>query len=135
MSHTSFSAWWKTKPWVPVEALKAHWARERIRYADQEEAIKHALALLDPARPPTAAQFRDLCSTAPGPVIRAESEPKQVHRAAEVRRKCLRPVMRGIGQDVRWAAEMVKRAQAGERVSRYGLRLALDALRSQGPLR
>jgi hypothetical protein len=62
-------------------------------------------------------------------------EPKQAHRAAEVRRKCLRPVMPRIGRDVTWAAEMVKRAQAGERVPKYSLRLALDALGRQGPLR
>ena len=56
-------------------------------------------------------------------------------RHAELRRKCPRPVMPRIGRDVTWAAEMVKRAQAGERVPRYNLRLALDALGLQGPLR
>jgi hypothetical protein len=128
----AFLARWKG---VPLAAVKAHWARELIRYADRSEAIEHALALLDPAEPPTAAQFRDLCSTAPGPVFRAEPELKQAHRAAEVRRKCLRPVMPRIGRDVSWATDMVRRAQAGERVSTYSLRLALDALSQQGSLR
>ena len=42
----AFLARWKG---VPLEAVKAHWARELISYADQSEAIEHALALLDPA--------------------------------------------------------------------------------------
>ncbi len=130
----AFLARWKG---VPLQDVKAHWACELNRYADQREAIEHALALLDPAEPPTAAQFRDLCGTAPGSVFQAEAEPepKQAHRATEVRRQCLRPVMPRIGRDVRWAAEIVKRAQAGERVPKYSLWLALDALGLPGPLR
>jgi hypothetical protein len=116
---------------LSLEAVKADWARELACYAERPEAIEYALALVDPAEPPTAAQFRDLCSTAPAPAFRARPEPKQAQRAAEVRRKCLRPVMPRIGRDVRWAADMVRRAQAGERVSGYSLRLALDALRQQ----
>jgi hypothetical protein len=125
----AFLARWED---VPVDEVKADWARELACYAERPEAIEYALALVDPAEPPTAAQFRDLCSTAPAPAFRARPEPKQAQRAAEVRRKCLRPVMPRIGRDVRWAADMVRRAQAGERVSGYSLRLALDALRQQG---
>jgi hypothetical protein len=121
----AFLARWEE---VPVDEVKADWARELACYAERPEAIEHALALVDPAEPPTAAQFRDLCSTAPAPVFRARPELKQAQRAAEVRRQCLHPVMPKIGRDVRWAADMVQRAQAGERVSGYSLRLALDAL-------
>jgi hypothetical protein len=119
---------------LSLEAVKAHWARELIRYADRPETIEHALALLDPDEPPTAARFKDLCSTAPVPAFRAEPEPKQAQRAAEVRRKCLRPVVPRAGRELAWAAEMVRRAQAGERVSTYSLRLALDALGRNTPL-
>ncbi len=127
-----FLARWEA---VPVDEVKADWQRELASYAERPETIEYALALVDPAEPPTAAQFRDLCSTAPAPAFRAQPQAKQAQRAAEVRRKCLRPVMPRIGQDVKWAADMVQRAQAGERVSRYGLRLALDALGQQDSVR
>jgi hypothetical protein len=128
----AFLARWKG---LSLEAVKADWARELIRYAERPEAIEHALALVDPAEPPTAAQFRDLCSTAPAPPFRAGPEPKQAQRAAEVRRKYLRPVPPRTGRERAWAADMVQRAHAGERVSLYSLRLALDALGRQGSLR
>jgi hypothetical protein len=128
----AFLARWKG---LDLQAVKADWARELSSYAERPDAIEHALALADPAEPPTAAQFRDLCSTPPTPAFRAQPQAKQAQRAAEVRRQCLRPVMPRIGRDVRWAADMVRRAQAGERVPRYSLRLALDALSQQGSLR
>ena len=125
----AFLARWKD---LNLQAVKADWARELSSYAERPEAIEHALALVDPAEPPTAAQFRDLCSTAPAPAFRAQPQAKQAQRAAEVRRQCLRPVMPRIGRDVRWAADMVQRAEAGERVSGYNLRVALDALKRPG---
>ena len=65
---------------------------------------------------------------APAPALRAEPAPKQAQRAAKVRHKCLPAVVPRAGRELAWAAEMVRRAQAGERVSTYSLRLALDAL-------
>ncbi|WP_029002045.1 hypothetical protein [Azohydromonas australica] len=112
--------------------MKANRARELSSYAERPEAIEHALALLDLDEPPTAARFRDLCSTAPAPPFRANPEPKQALRAAEIRRKYLRPVPPRAGRERAWAADMVRRADAGERVSKYGLRLAFDALGRQG---
>lgn len=120
---------------VPVDAVKADWARELASYADRPAIIEHALALLDPNEPPTAAYFRDLCGTAPAPAFRADAEPKQAQRAAEIRRRYLRPVPPTVGRERAWAADMVRRADAGERVSKYSLRLALDALGRQGSLR
>jgi hypothetical protein len=43
-------------------------------------------------------------------------------------RKYLKPVAPTASRKRAWAANMVRRADAGERVSSYGLRLALDAL-------
>lgn len=113
---------------VPVDAVKEDWVRELSSYAERPEAIEHALALLDPAEPPTAGQFRDLCACAPVPAFRAEPEPKQRQRAAEVRRRCLRPVAPRIGRDVAWATEILQRADA----SSYSRRLALEALGRHG---
>jgi hypothetical protein len=117
---------------LALDAVKDDWARELAGYADRPEAIEHALGLLDPDEPPTAARFRDLCGTAPAPAFRAGPEPKEPQRAAEVRRKCLRPVMPRIGRERAWAADLVRRADAGERVSKYNLRVALEALGRQG---
>ncbi|WP_029001857.1 hypothetical protein [Azohydromonas australica] len=120
----AFLARWKD---LDLQAVKTDWARELAGYADRPAIIEHALALLDPNEPPTAAHFRDLCSTAP-PSFRADAQPKQAQRAAEIRRKYLRPVPPRAGRERAWATDMVQRAQAGERVSGYSLRLALDAL-------
>lgn len=121
----AFLARWKG---MDLQAVKADWARELIRYAERPDAVEHALALVDPAEPPTAAQFRDLCSTAPAPAFRAQPQAKQAQRAAEVRRQCLRPVMPRIGRDLRWAAEILQRADASD----YSRRLALEALSRHG---
>jgi hypothetical protein len=91
--------------------------------------------LLDPASPPTAADFRELCSSARAPAFRAQPEVKQPQRAAAIRRKYLRLVLPRIGRERAWAADTVHRAAAGEQVSTYGLRLALDALGQQGSMR
>ena len=120
---------------LSLDAVKADWARELAGYADQPGAIEHALTLLDPDEPPTAARFRELCGTAPAPVFRAGPEPKEPQRAAEVRRKYLRPVVPRAGRERAWAADLVRRADAGERVSTYNLRVALDALGRQGSRR
>jgi hypothetical protein len=120
---------------LPVAAVKSDWARELSSYADRPDAVEHALAVLDADEPPTAARFRELCSSAPAPVFRTGPEPKQPQRAAEVRRKLLRPVAPRMGREVGWAVEVVQRARNGQRVSGYSLRLALDALGLQGTLR
>ena len=101
----------------------------------EAEAIEHALALLDPDELPTAARVGGLCASAPAPAFRAAPELKQRQRAAEVRRKCLRPVAPKAGREVAWATELVQRAQDGEPVSGYRVRVALDALGRQAPLR
>lgn len=124
----AFLARWKA---VPVDEVKADWRRELASYAKRPEAIEYALALLDSDEPPTAARFRDLCASTPTPAFRPGPEPKQPQRAAEIRRKYLRPVAPRTGRERAWASEMVQRADAGERVPGYSLRLALDALGRQ----
>lgn len=86
----AFLARWEA---VPVDEVKADWRRELVNYAERPEAIEYALALMDPVEPPTAARFRELCASAPAPAFQAASEPKEPQRAAEIRRKYLRPVL------------------------------------------
>ncbi|WP_157267995.1 hypothetical protein [Azohydromonas aeria] len=117
---------------LSLAAVKEDWARKLASYAQRPEVIEHALSLLDPAGPPTAAAFRELCASAPAPAFRAQPQVKQSQRAAEIRRKYLRPVAPRVGRERAWAAEMVQRARAGERVPGYSLRLALDALNRPG---
>lgn len=111
-----------------LAAVKADWARELASFAQRPEVIEHALALLDPVEPPTAVQFRALCLTMPAPVRRPQLPPKLAHRAAEVRRQVLRPLPQHTGRELAWAAEMVRRADAGERVRSYNLSVARAAL-------
>lgn len=125
----AFLARWRG---MSLEAVKADWAQELASYAERPEAIEYAFALLNPDEPPTAARFRELCASAPMPAFRAVPEPKQPQRAAEIRRKYLRPVAPVTGRERAWAARMVQRADAGEQVSGYSLRAALDALKRTG---
>ncbi|WP_298233915.1 hypothetical protein [uncultured Azohydromonas sp.] len=125
----AFLARWED---VSVDEVKADWKRELANYAERPQAIEYALALMDPAEPPTAARFRELCASAPAPAFQAAPEPKEPQRAAEIRRKYLRPVAPIAGRERAWAARMVQRADAGERVSGYSLRMALDALKRPG---
>lgn len=120
-----FPAQW---PGLEIADVKADWARELAAYADKPWAVEHALALLDLVVPPTAAQFRALCCSAPAPAQPAQPLIKLANRAAEVRRRVLRPVLPHTGRDLRWAMEMVRRADAGEHVRSYNLSLARAAL-------
>ena len=125
----AFMARWED---VSVDEVQADWKRELASYTERPEAIEYALALMDPDEPPTAARFRELCAGAPAPPFRATPEPKETQRAAEIRRKYQRPVAPIAGRERAWAAQMVQRADAGERVSGYSLRMALDALKRPG---
>ena len=48
----------------PVK-LKAHWAKELGCFADNPQAIGHALDHMPDDRPPTLGEFRKLCINAP----------------------------------------------------------------------
>jgi hypothetical protein len=87
-------------------------------------------ALLSSDKPLLVSACNGLCSTTPAPALafRAQPKPTQSLRVAEMRRKYLKPVAPTASRKRAWAADMVRRADAGERVSSYGLRLALDGL-------
>ena len=46
-----------------MEAVMADWAHELAGFANQPEAIAHALTHLPPDKPPTVLQFRGLCNS------------------------------------------------------------------------
>lgn len=61
-----------------------------------------------------------------------EAQTKQAQCAAGIRRRYLHPVAPRTSRERAWAARMVQRADAGERVSGYNLHGALNALKRPG---
>jgi hypothetical protein len=53
---------------MSMAEVKADWLRELGYWLDRPHAIKHALEILPPDRPPNVLQFRALCSSVPPPV-------------------------------------------------------------------
>jgi hypothetical protein len=52
---------------ISMVEVKADWLRELRYWLDRPHAIKHALEILPPDRPPNVLQFRALCASAPPP--------------------------------------------------------------------
>lgn len=50
---------------VPIEEVKADWARELAGFVNHPEAIAYALSNMPADRAPTVLQFRDICRKAP----------------------------------------------------------------------
>lgn len=50
---------------LPMSSVKADWAHELSGFEAHPEAIKHALLTINPAKPPTVLEFRNLAANAP----------------------------------------------------------------------
>ena len=50
---------------LPMASVKTDWAHELSGFEAHPEAIKHALLSLNPAKPPTVLEFRQLAANAP----------------------------------------------------------------------
>lgn len=88
------AAWLRMWEGIDPEAVKADWA-EVLRGASTR-AILHALDHLHPERPPTAAQFAELCGRCPAaPQLALPAPPADRQRVAEVMAR----VSRGGGGD------------------------------------
>ena len=59
------AAWFRMWEGVDEAAIKADWANELGGYAANHRAIEHALEHLPADKPPTVAQFAQLCRGAP----------------------------------------------------------------------
>lgn len=57
-----FSGKWEG---INMAEVKADWMRELAYWLDRPRAIRHALEMLPPDRPPNVLQFRILCCSAP----------------------------------------------------------------------
>jgi hypothetical protein len=114
---------------VDIELVKADWAHELGDFNDSPDAIKYALEYMDPAKPPTAAMFKELARRAPAkemPVLEApEANPELVAKVMSE----INTVAKPNGRDPKdWARRIVARHEAGEKIYSYNLRLARAAL-------
>ena len=123
---------------VPLEEVKADWARELDGLENRPEAIKYALDHLPTDKAPTVLQFRELTRRAPEKQSIAlpppEVNPAAVARAIEMANKAFNtPVDRLARQREHMAAELRgerispaqrdfwRRALRGELIQRYGI--------------
>jgi hypothetical protein len=114
---------------LDMALVKDDWAHELEHYANRPDAIAHALSLLPADKPPTVLQFRDLCRSAPGPVFKAIAAPRLSRKDAARRVEELRiAVGDKVTHPKSWAMRIVERAERGEPVPTYNLRLAQQAL-------
>lgn len=50
---------------IPLMDVKTDWAHELSGFENHPEAIKHALQNINPNKPPTVYEFRNVCAAAP----------------------------------------------------------------------
>ena len=115
---SDFAARWKG---LPIADVKTDWAHELGRLRDRPDAIAWALQNLPPDRPPTVLQFRQLCASAPGPVLQALPEPKAdplvvASMLDEIERIKTRVAESQPKSDPReWARKLLARHEGGDR--------------------
>ncbi len=107
------SAWFAKWDGVPIETVKADWARELGGFS--REAIVYALGYLPADFPPSVTQFRDTCARAP------ERMQKRIAQAIDREGKAridgeLRRIAESISRrsPLAWAYELQEREAAGE---------------------
>jgi hypothetical protein len=110
----AFSRMWEG---VDIAAVKAHWAAELSHYQQRPHAIKHALTLLPPNKPPTVLQFRDLCRGAPEQFQpRLPAPPAKPEAVAKAMQALAKPA----DTDPKaWAHRLKERELSGETLSPY----------------
>lgn len=50
---------------IPIADIKTDWSHELGGFQAHPEAIRHALQNLNPSKPPTVYEFRNVCASAP----------------------------------------------------------------------
>lgn len=129
LSATYGSAW--TRQWadVPMLDVKSAWSHELSGY--RLESLAWALENL-PERCPNVIEFRNLCRRAPQPEVPQLPEPKadparlaqEFAKLGEIRAKA-----KDFKVDHKaWARRIIARADSGDKVAPFCLRLAKEAL-------
>lgn len=123
----TYGADW-TRQWagVPIADVKTAWCHELSRFMDCLSAIAHALENL-PDRCPNVIQFRNICRTAPGPVVPVVEALRASPERVAIELSKLTPApLRCDEKD--WARRLIARHDAGEKIRPYSLNLAKGAL-------
>lgn len=62
---------------IPLIDIKTDWAHELSGFEAHPEAIRHALQNINPSKPPTVYEFRNVCAAAPKMIAKALPLPPQ----------------------------------------------------------
>lgn len=111
---------------VPIDSVKADWAHELSGFESQPEAIKHALLHLNPAKPPTVLEFRNLAANAPqaADIQLAPPTPDKAFRDRLIG-SMTAPAVSGTKD---WARSLKARLEAGDRLNANQIRCFKNAL-------
>lgn len=130
----TYGADW-TRQWagVPITDVKTAWAHELSAYGNRLDALAWALDNL-PENCPNAIQFRNICRSAPAPVVAQLPEPKadperlkrELMKLGDLR---VQTVSSGPVDHRAWAKRLIAKHEGGERVSSCSLQMARNALR------
>jgi hypothetical protein len=115
---------------LPMSSVKDDWAHELSGFEAHPEAIKHALLSLNPAKPPTVLEFRNLAANAPK-MAKIELPPPPVDK---VFRQSLVAKLGAItaGGPKEWAETLRRRHVACERLNANQVRCYRLALGIEG---
>ena len=114
---------------LTIADVKTDWAHEMAGFAENPQAIAHALQNLPSDKPPNVYQFRSIARSLP---------PKQAALPAPVAASpdivaaqllAMVPIKKALSVDGKeWARRIVGRHEAGDNIRLYSLNLAKEAL-------
>lgn len=117
---------------LEIADVKTDWGHELSGFENWPEAIAHALATCPPGKPPTVIEFRELARKAPRAKVPALPEPPANPERVAAELAKLAPIRRGVMSPVidhkAWAKSLIKRHEAGEKLTVTVLRFAREAL-------
>jgi hypothetical protein len=105
--------WLRMWDGVPMEAVKADWARELEGLEGNGRVIQYALEHLPSDFPPNAAQFKLLCANRPEPEHKALPAPKADPERVKAALERMNALKSKLGP-ADWAHQMRDREKAGE---------------------
>lgn len=111
---------------LPMASVKNDWAHELSGFEDHPEAIKHAFLTLNPAKPPTVLEFRNMAANAPK-MAKIELPPPPVDKVfrQSLIDKIQAPKEGGMKA---WAYALKARDEAGEKLNANQIRCYKNAL-------
>lgn len=126
-----FLARWEA---VDLNLVKSDWAHELAGFERFPEGIAHALTHLDPVKPPTVLQFRDMARKAPRSEDKQLPVPKADPAVVAEQLKRLAPVLKRMEPrgDKEWANRLKARHEDGGQLSRYQINCYRRALGMEG---